>query len=209
MKTRCLEIAGRSTFKSSKWLFSHLKHQPRTGAFFLHSPFHGLRPVMGAQQVEKWGTEFTYCTHELYVLSVSGFARICLQPRHNVGQHFFNEEHASATRLAEDISGAVLRKYVLVLQSHAPPSVCRDVISESKSRLKISQSLRAGWKPGSSACHEHSTTLILPFFLLHTQPAKHSPCSGVEKAFPKKHLLNKNTALFKKLRSKVQTPYLQ
>lgn len=47
---------------------------------------------------------------------------------------FFNEEHASVTRLAEDISGAVLRKYALVLQSHTPLSVCRDVIFESKTR---------------------------------------------------------------------------
>lgn len=70
-------------------LFSQLQHQPHTGrprlsAFSLRSHFHSLRSTTGPQQVEKQGTEFTYCTHELYVHSVSGFARICLQPRHNV-----------------------------------------------------------------------------------------------------------------------------
>lgn len=78
------DCAGRSMFKNFEWLFSQFQHQTHAGAFSLCSHFHSPKATIGAQQVEKWGTEFTYYTHELYVCSVSGFARICLQPRHNV-----------------------------------------------------------------------------------------------------------------------------
>lgn len=82
IKAGCLGMVSGKLYPKAL-LFSLLQPRPHTGhpylsAFSLPSPFHGPRSTKGPQQVEKQGTEFTYYTHELYVHSVSGFARICL-----------------------------------------------------------------------------------------------------------------------------------
>lgn len=141
-------------------LFSQLHSAPPClSALSLCSHFHGPRSTTGPQQV-KQGPEFTYQTHELYVHSVSVSARICLQPRHNVQKHFFNEEHASVTCLAEDISGAVLRKYALVLLSHTPLSVEMSFLSQ-RPDIRAFRGC-TGQKPGSSTHCKQRVTLI-PF----------------------------------------------